>query len=165
MGRPRRPGGCISRLSWLPRARKRRPSQARWPGRTKRTSGPPGNQNAFQHGLRALQHHRTNGALDPIEQGIRKEILAGLVADKGGEQQMGTATRVLAEVVASDAARLTAFNRAIDHVLHSNQKARYNLKSSYADPNIVTSEPFTRLPDGCTWMKERAQHRSYGTES
>jgi hypothetical protein len=131
-------------------------------------SGPPGNQNAFQHGLRALQTQRASGALGPVEQNIREEILAGLIADKGGEQQFGTATRVLAEVLASDAAWLTAFNRAIDHVMESNQKARHNLKGSYADPEhryIGTVYQATRIPGGCTWMKERAQHRSYGTES
>ena len=92
-------------------------------------SGPPGNQNAFQHGLRSLQTHRMNGALGPAEQNIREEILAGLVADKGGEQQIGTATRVLAEVVASDAAWLTAFNKAIDYVVENNRKARQNPKA------------------------------------
>jgi hypothetical protein len=53
-----------------------------------------------------------------------------LLADKGGDAQISTATRILGEVIASDAAWLTAFiNRAIDHVMESNQKARSNPKA------------------------------------
>ena len=47
--------------------------------------------------------------------------------DKGGDQQISTATRILAEVIASDASWLMAFNSAIDHVIQNNQKARQNL--------------------------------------
>src|SRR6266511_2590988 len=92
-------------------------------------SGPPGNANAFRHGLRSLQDQRAAGALTPTEQSIREEILAGLLTDKGGDAQISTATRILGEVIASDAAWLTAFNRAIDHVIESNQKARENPKA------------------------------------
>jgi len=35
-----------------------------------------------------------------------------LIEDKGGERQMGTAMRILAEVIAGDAAWLVAFNKA-----------------------------------------------------
>jgi hypothetical protein len=42
---------------------------------------------------------------------------------------MSTAMRVLAEVIASDAAWLIAVNRAIDGVMESNQKARSNRKA------------------------------------
>jgi hypothetical protein len=92
-------------------------------------SGPPGNQNGFRHGLAALGYRHTAGALSPAEQNIREEILAGLIADKGGEQQISTATRVLAEVIASDAAWLVAFNKATDAVMDKNQKARENPKA------------------------------------
>jgi len=40
-------------------------------------SGPPANQNAFKHGLAGISQRRVNGALNPIEQSIREDILAG----------------------------------------------------------------------------------------
>ena len=49
-----------------------------------------------------------------------------MIADKGGDQQISTATRILAEVIASDAAWLMVFNGAIDHIIQNNPKARQN---------------------------------------
>ena len=92
-------------------------------------SGPPGNQNAFRHGLAGISQRRVNGALTPAEQSIREEILNGLINDKGGEAHISTAMRVLAEVIASDAAWLVAVNKAIDGVMGSNQKALSNPKA------------------------------------
>ena len=92
-------------------------------------SGPPGNQNAFGHGLAGMSQRRVNGAVTSAEQPIREEILNGLINDKGGEAQISTAMRVLAEVIASHAAWLVAVNRAIDGVMESNQKARNNPKA------------------------------------
>jgi hypothetical protein len=52
----------------------------RWPARRDRV-GPPGNANAFQHELAAVQRRRTDGELTAEEQDIRGDILAGLIAD------------------------------------------------------------------------------------
>jgi hypothetical protein len=89
-------------------------------------SGPPGNMNAFKHGLAAIQKRREETVTTEHEESVRQQILDGLIADKGGHQQISTATRILAEVIASDAAWLMVFNGAIDHIIQNNPKARQN---------------------------------------
>jgi hypothetical protein len=67
-------------------------------------SGLPGNMNAFKHGLAAIQKRREEGVSTEHEEGVRQQILQGLIADKGGDGQVSTATRIVAEVIASDGA-------------------------------------------------------------
>jgi hypothetical protein len=60
-------------------------------------SGPPGNMDAFKHGLAAIQKRREESMPTEHEETVRQQILDGLVADKGGDQQISTATRLTAE--------------------------------------------------------------------
>ena len=50
-------------------------------------------------------------------------ILAGLIADKGGEQQIGTAERILAEIISSDVSLLVTVNQAIEGVQKQSESA------------------------------------------
>jgi len=94
-------------------------------GGLKGRSGPPGNQNAFRHGLAAIEKRQDAGLLSPLDESVRQQILDGLISDKGGDGQISTATRILAEVIASDT-WLMVFNRAIDRIIANNQKVREN---------------------------------------
>jgi hypothetical protein len=92
-------------------------------GGVKGRSGPPGNMNAFKHGLAAIQKRREEGIPTEHEESVRQQILDGLIDDKGEDEQT---TRILAEVIASDASWLMVFNGAIDHIIQNNPKARQN---------------------------------------
>ena len=119
--------------------------------------GPPGNANAFRHGLAALQNRRANGALTAEEEDIRADILAGLIAAKGGEQQIGTAELILAEIISSDVALLVTFNQAIDGVI------RKQPKGSRESQGLG---PARRLLLGCShrlgWIVIRGNRESLG---
>ena len=101
-------------------------------GGIKGRSGPPGNQNAFRHGLAAIEKRQDTGLLASPDESVRQQILDGLISDKGGDAQISTAMRILAEVIASDATWLMVFNRAIDRIITNNQKVRENPGDSLA---------------------------------
>ena len=88
-------------------------------------SGPPGNMNAFKHGLAAIQKRREETITTDHEESVRQQILEGLIADKGGDQQVSTATRILAEVIASDAAWLMVFNGLAHLTAEGQQFSRF----------------------------------------
>ena len=69
-------------------------------------SGPPGNMNAFKHGLAAIQKRREESITTEPEESVRQQILDGLVADKDGDEHVSKPTRILAEVIGGDAAWL-----------------------------------------------------------
>jgi hypothetical protein len=58
--------------------------------------------NAFKHGLAAIQKRREESVTTEHEETVRQQILE-LIEDKGGDDQISTATKILAEVIASDA--------------------------------------------------------------
>jgi hypothetical protein len=49
---------------------------------------------------------------------FKLELLNALIEDKGGEQHTTSATKLLAQVIATDATFLNQMNRAIERVLH-----------------------------------------------
>jgi hypothetical protein len=111
-------------------------------------SGPPGNMNACKHGLAAIQKRREEGFATEHEENVRQQILDGLIADKGGDDQISTAIRILAEVIASDASWLMVFNGATDHIIQNNPKTRQNPRRlSQLDggepvrPKVVSNQP------------------------
>jgi hypothetical protein len=48
----------------------------------------------------AIQKRREKSIATEHEESVRQQILDGLIADKGGDQQVSKATRILAEVIA-----------------------------------------------------------------
>ena len=57
-------------------------------------SGPPGNMDAFKHGLAAIQKRREESVTTEHEESVRQQILDGLIVHKGGDEQVSTATRM-----------------------------------------------------------------------
>jgi hypothetical protein len=46
-------------------------------------SGPPGNMNAFKHGLAAIQKRREESVTTDHEESVRQQILYLIIADSG----------------------------------------------------------------------------------
>jgi hypothetical protein len=46
-------------------------------------SGPPGNMNAFKHGLASIQKRREEGVTTEYEENVRQQILEGLDSGQG----------------------------------------------------------------------------------
>ncbi len=94
--------------------------------------------NAFKHGLAAIQKRREESITTEHEENVRQQILDGLIADKGGDEQISTATKIFAEVIASDAAWLMVFNGAIDY-FYSKQPARRALRAPGSNTLLKSS--------------------------
>jgi hypothetical protein len=75
-------------------------------------SGPPGNQNAFRHGLAGISQRRNNGALNPTEHSIREEILSGLLA---GCERLSIDALLDGEVIALEQNGRISFNLLQHH--------------------------------------------------
>src|SRR5262249_12188358 len=92
-------------------------------------SGPPGNQNNFKHGLSVIERSRRGGSLNGRESRIKAQLRDGLIADRGGENKVSTAEKLLVELISSDVAWLATIDAAIRKVLKLNKKARANPKA------------------------------------
>src|SRR5215813_4755783 len=106
-----------------------REKQTQFMAGVKGRSGPPGNQNNFKHGLSVIDKNRRNGSLTGRESRIKAEVRDGLIADRGGENKVSTAEKVLVELISSDVAWLTTIDTAIRKVLKLNKRARANPKA------------------------------------
>jgi hypothetical protein len=95
-------------------------------GGVKGRSGPPGNQNAFRHGLAAIEKRQDDGLLSPPDESVRQQMLDGLISDKGGEDQVSTATRYSQKSLPAMPLGWMVFNHAIDRIIANNQKVREN---------------------------------------
>jgi hypothetical protein len=67
--------------------------------------------------LRLFKSGARKGIPTEHEESVRQQILEGLIADKEGDEQVSTATRILAEVIVSDAAWLMLFNGFIQFTI------------------------------------------------
>jgi len=66
----------------------------------------------YSEAPRGARHHRARGEHQTADPGR-------WIAEKGGDQQVSTATRILAEVIASDTSWLMVFNGAIDYAIYN----------------------------------------------
>src|SRR5438128_4167873 len=91
-----------------------------------RRGGQPGNLNGFKHGLAAIAKARTDGKLRGAGKQIAREVYQGLIKDVGGEENMTTTRRVLAQIIANDAGYYHAQNWAISKILKKNPNIKDN---------------------------------------
>ena len=99
-------------------------------------SGPPGNMNAFKHGLASIQKRREEGIPTEHEESVRQQILEGLIAHKGGMSKHRRPSALWSKLLSSDAASIVVFN-AINYGIYKRIFYNFQRASIWSSPALL----------------------------